>query len=211
MEGRKSLIVSTVAAAFALFGFAVVDHISNPRQTNIAVKEKRSFPTMGPAAAPIEILLIEDFQCRTCREFSQKVIPKIQVEYVDSGKARFVLVPVSFLSGSQMIANAALEVYKQNHDRFFPYLKEILAHEGVVKKEDLLRLAQRVGGINLDKLSVCIEKGCHNRELDQNLNWARDTMGAQFRTPALYINGAPGSTYSFEAIQYQINQTQAKP
>lgn len=209
MVGKKTLIFSTIAAALVIFGLAVVCHYSKPP---VAVHVKATaFPTMGPASAPIEIVLIEDFQCRTCREFSQKIIPKIQAEYIQSGRARFVLVPVSFLSGSQMIANAALEVYKQSADRFFPYLKEILGYEGVVKKEDLLKIAQRVGGINVERLSACIDNGCHNRELDKNLNWAREIMGAQFRTPALYINGAPGSTYSFEAIQYQINHTLGKP
>jgi protein-disulfide isomerase len=209
MVGKKTLILSTIAAALVLFGFAVVHHFSKPPAT-VQIKPT-AFPTIGPTSAPIEIVLIEDFQCRTCREFSQKIIPKIQAEYIQSGRARFVLVPVSFLSGSQMIANAALEVYKQSPDRFFPYLKEILGSEGVVKKEDLLKIAQRVDGIDIHRLSLCIDNGCHNRELDKNLNWARDIMGAQFRTPALYINGAPGSTYSFEAIQYQINQILGKP
>lgn len=211
MEGRKALVFSTVAAALVLFGVAVAYHVWKPHPQVVALKEKSTFPTMGSAKSSVEIVLIEDFQCHTCREFSKKIIPKIQAEYIQSGRARFVLVPVSFLAGSQMIANAALEVYKQNSDRFFPYLRELLEHEGNVKKEDLLRIARQVGGINIEKLSHCIDKGCHNQELDRNLSWARNVMGAQFRTPALYINGSPGSTYSFEAIQYQINQILGKP
>lgn len=209
MERKKALVLSTVAAALALFSAAVMSQaIRQPAP--IVLKTKASSPTIGKASAPVEIILIEDFQCRNCRAFSQKVIPKIQSEYVKTGRVRFTLVPVSFLMGSQAIANAALEVYQQNPERFFPYLKEILNHEGEVKLTHLLRFARRVGGIDLTQLQSCIEKGCHNIELQNNLNWAQRVMGSQFRTPALYINGAPGSTFSFEAIQYQIDQTIGK-
>ncbi len=204
MEGRKTLIASTVAVALVLFGIAATYQVFHP-PVPISISGK-GFPTVGKSSAPIEIVLIEDFQCRNCRAFSQKIIPRIQSEYIRTGRARFTLVPVSFLLGSQAIANAALEVHRQRPDRFFPYLKEILNHEGDVKKKDLIRLARRMGGVDIEKLRECVEKGCHSQELEQNLNWAMGIMGSHFRTPALYINGAPGSTFSFEAIQFQVDQ-----
>lgn len=204
MEGRKALIFSTLAAALMVFSIAAVGHFTRSYQP--IVTASKGFPSFGKSSAPIEVVLVEDFQCKTCREFSQKMIPKLQEEYIRSGKVRFTLVPVSFLAGSQKMANAALEVYHQNPSQFFPYLKDLLSHEGEIKTSDLIRLARRRAGINLEKLQSCIEKGCHDQELEKNLDWARGIMGAQFRTPALYINGAPGSTYSFEAIQHQIDQ-----
>ena len=208
MAGRKTLMLSTAAAALLVFGSVSFSRaLRTPAPIAIG---GRGFPTIGETSAPVEIILIEDFQCRNCRTFSQKIIPRIQSEYVRPGRARFVLVPVSFLAGSQVIANAALEVYKQNPERFFAYLKEILNHKREVGKKDLIALARKVGGIDPIKLQYCIEKGCHNQELEKNLSWAQGVMGGQFRTPALYINGAPGSTFSFEAIQYQIDQILGK-
>jgi protein-disulfide isomerase len=208
MEGKKALILSTVAAALFLFAGAVTLQLT--RKPVPVVLSAIDSPSMGKASAPVEIILIEDFQCRNCRAFSQKVIPKIQSQYVKTGKARFILVPVSFLTGSQMIANAALEVYYQKPDQFFSFLKDILHHEGDVKQADLIRFARRIHGIDINRFQSCLEKGCHNAELEKNLNWAQSVMGGQFRTPALYINGAPGSTFSFEAIQYQIEQILGK-
>jgi protein-disulfide isomerase len=202
--GRKGLVVFTLMIAAIAFSGAV--YFSRPSPPSKASFHIEGVPMMGQAKAPIEVILIEDFQCRNCREFSQKIIPKLQAEYVRSGKVRFVLVPVSFLAGSQLVANATLEVFKQNPGQFFSYLKEILHYDGDIKTSDLIRLARRVGGIDLAKLQTCIEQGCHQQELAKNLAWAQGIMGAQFRTPALYINGAVGSTYSFEAIQYQIDQ-----
>lgn len=203
MEGRKALILSTLAAALALFSSAVVYENFRPQPS---LQLEGIFPSIGKKSAPIEIVLIEDFQCRNCRIFSQKIIPKIEAEYIRSGQVRFILVPVSFLRGSQRIGNAALEVYDQNPERFFPYLREILRREGEVGQGELVDLARKVGGIDLAKLERCIQKGCHNERLQKNLTWAQGLMGGRFRTPALYINGSPGSTFSFEAIQDQIDQ-----
>jgi protein-disulfide isomerase len=209
MEGKKSLIFSTLAIALSLFSSAVIYQTMRTRPPVVVQAER--FPSIGKSSAPIEVVLIEDFQCKNCRVFSQKIIPKIKSHYVDSGKVRFTLVPVSFLAGSQAIANAALEVYRQNPTQFFTYLKDVLIHEGPIKSADLVRLARRLQGINLAQLENCIATGCHNQELENNLRWAMGIMGDQFRTPALYINGSPGSTYSFEAIQYQVEQILAKP
>ena len=206
--GTKSLVRSTLCVALSIFAFAIVNQ-ELQKSVPIAMQAIGS-PSIGKASAPIEIVLIEDFQCRNCRTFSRKIIPKIQSEYIQSGQVRFILIPVSFLVGSQAIANATLEVYKQNSERFFPYLKEILNHEGEVRPSDLVALARKVGGIDLAKLHTCIQQGWHNQELANNLNWAQGVMGSRFRTPALYINGNPGSTFSFEAIQYQIDQILGK-
>jgi protein-disulfide isomerase len=203
MEGRKKLLLSTLAAALLIFSMATL--YQTVRKGSVVVGRTIGFPSIGKSSAPIEVVLIEDFQCKNCRAFSKNIIPKIQEKYIKSGKVRFTLVPVSFLAGSQVIANAALEVHQQNPAKFFVFLKSLLQHEGEIRAADLIRLARRMGGIDLAKLESCIEKGCHNQELAKNLEWATGIMGSQFRTPALYVNGEPGSTFSFEAIQYQID------
>ncbi|MGB7978845.1 MAG: thioredoxin domain-containing protein [Chlamydiales bacterium] len=209
MEERKTLVWTTAAVALLIFcGIAVYQTV---RMSAPVSMQTEGFPSIGKMSAKIEVVLVEDFQCRNCRVFSQKIIPKIQSHYIKPGLIRFTLVPVSFLAGSQAIANAALEVYEQNPKLFFPYLKNILNHEGDVLPKDLIRLARRIGGIDVDQLKSCIQSGCHNGELEKNLNWARGVMGSQFRTPALFVNGVPASTYSFEAIQYQVDQILGKP
>lgn len=200
---KKFLLWATLGVAVAIFSGAAVFQMVQ-RSIPIAMNTQ-GFPTMGRPTAPVEVVLIEDFQCKNCRAFSKKMLPQLQKQYVKGGKVRFTLVPVSFLAGSQLIANAVLEVYAQNPKAFFPYLKEVLAFEGDLRMADLMRLARRVSGIDLNRLQSCIEKGCHQSELQKNLSWAQGVMGGQFRTPALYVNGSVGSTYSFEAIQYQID------
>ncbi len=208
MGSKKFLFLATLTLFLSIFGIATLVHTV---KTSSPIKmQTDSFPSWGKKAAPIEVVLIEDFQCKNCRAFSGKILPELQKKYIASGSVRLTLVPVSFLAGSQSIANALLEVHAQNPRQFFPYLKDILRHDGDIKTGDLIRLAKRLNGIDLIKLQTCIERRCHDEELKKNLTWAQDVMGSGFRTPALYVNGAVGSTYSFEAIQYQIEQILGK-
>lgn len=203
MEGKKRIGIATFGSVLLVFLVATIVHYTAPSRP---IETKENFPSFGKSSAPIEVVLIEDFQCKNCRAFSKKLIPPLREKYIHSGKVRFTLVPVSFLIGSQLISNAALEVYQQNPSRFFSFLNGVLEHDGEIRKADLIRIATRIGGIDLQKLQHCMTVGGHNKELDQNLSWAQGVMGAQFRTPSLYVNGDIGSTYSFEAVKYQIEQ-----
>ncbi|OGN56762.1 MAG: hypothetical protein A3D96_01760 [Chlamydiae bacterium RIFCSPHIGHO2_12_FULL_44_59] len=201
MEGKKSLALATFATIFFVFFLASAIHFAQPQRR---LQLQSHFLSFGNANAPVEVVLIEDFQCTNCRIFSKKLIPQLQKGFIDSGQVRLMIVPVAFLRGSQMVGNAACEIYRQNTQNFFPYLYSILEMEGEPKPADLLRFARRLRGIDLDKLQECIDRGCHSEELHKNLDWAQQFMGAQFRTPALYVNGDAGSTYSFEAVKHQI-------
>lgn len=204
MDVRKTLFIGTLATALSIFGIGALWQTVQ-RHTLISWRTD-GFPSMGKTAAPIEVVLIEDFQCKNCRAFTHKILPKIHKKYIKTGNVRFTLIPVSFLAGSQMIANALLEVYHQSPSQFFSYLHEVLMQEEDLKMADLVRFARRLKGIDLERFQTCVQRGCHSKELQKNLSWAQSKMGSHFRTPAIYINGSMGSTYSFEAIQYQIEE-----
>lgn len=203
MDRKQPLVLVTVVIALFLFSLAVIYQIAVPVQINTY-----GFPSIGKASASVEVVLIEDFRCRNCCALSEKILPKMYAEYVKSGRVRLTLIPISFLSGSQAVANAALEVYQHHPDRFFPYLREILSQskEGEVKTGELIRLARQIGGIDLGRLQTSIEKGSHDQELEKNLQWAQSLMGASFKTPAIYINGVSVSTVSYTAIFEQIDR-----
>ncbi|MES2272688.1 MAG: thioredoxin domain-containing protein [Chlamydiota bacterium] len=206
MEPRKVLVLATAFAAFLIFsGGAAYQFFREP---NSVVIETKGYPTLGKARAKVEIVVIEDFRCYHCREFSKKVFPQIRERYIDPGKARYTVVPVAFLPGSKPIANAALEVNKRAPDRFFLYLHEIFLHsqEKAISEKKLLEMAQKVGGIDLVQLKACMETHCHYDELNKNLEWAKSITEKNFVTPAVYVNGIPTSSLSFPAIQERIDQ-----
>jgi|SRR5579872_217831 len=206
MEKRKILVLSTAVFAMAVLFIAAVYQWS--REPDSIVLETVGFPSVGSSSAKVEVVVIEDFRCCNCREFTANVFPQIQKRYIDTGEARFTVVPVAFISGSKPIANAALEVYKIASNRFFAFIEELLplCKFDNLEGKDLLRIAQKVGGIDLSQLENCIRSDCHYWELEKNLEWAKTVMGKSFGTPALYVNGRLTSTRSFQAVQQRIDQ-----
>lgn len=203
MDAKKKIVLLTLfscAFFFTLFSAAYL------MRDKVSIGGVKGGIVFGEKKAPLKVVLIEDFQCKNCRAFSKRILPRIQSEYVGKGKAHFVLVPVSFLKGSRSIANGALEVYRQSPRQFYPFLEKVLALDGKVEKKDLYRIAKSLRGIDLTEFISCVEFGCHDKELEANLLWAKGLMGAEFRTPMLFVNGEKGSTYSFEAIVYQVER-----
>lgn len=205
MEYRKFLVLATAIVAVGFFAGAAYFEVN--QQPAALVLKPMGFPTIGNPQASIEIVVFEDFQCHNCRSFSQHMTPKIRKEYIQTGKARYTMVPLAFMRGSKPIANAAVAVFRQAPDRFFDY-SEALFHFPEGRKIDetaLLEIAQKVGGIDLAKLKKAIDEKKYYAEVRDNLEWAKSVLGKDFRTPALYINGIPTSTSSFELIQMRMD------
>lgn len=207
MEQRKVAVLTTALAAFALLSSASLLY-HNFRAPMAIVLETSRYPSFGNPSAKVHVVIIEDFNCKGCRKFMQEVYPKIQANYVSQGQVRYTVVPVAFLSGSKPIANAALEVYRRSPDRFMPFVEGIFvdAEHLEMNERALIRIARRVGGIDLERLHRCMETRCHYAELDQNLAWAQGVMGRQFTTPAVYVNGVSTSPSSYSAIKEQIEE-----
>jgi len=206
MERRKILVLCTGAAALVLICFGALYQLT--REPDAIVLETVGFPSIGSRLAKVEVVVIEDFRCCNCKEFTEQVFPQIQTRYIESGEVRFTIVPVAFIPGSAPIANAALEVYNSSPDRFFAYIQEVLprCQSTPLDGKILLQIAEKVGGIDLVQLENCIKSDCHYWELEKNLQWAHAIMGKDFGTPALYVNGKHTSTRSFHAVQERIDQ-----
>jgi protein-disulfide isomerase len=216
--GRKPsfihiLVLATAFAAATLIAAGAVYEVSTPIvKPNAVLTDGR--PRIGRLEAKIELLLIEDFRCGACQYFTQKIFPEIYEKYIETGRAYCVMVPVSFLEGSEPLANAALSVYKLAPDSFLPYLHDLMdffskQEVGDVQAQ-LLELAKNIGGIDLNRLKECIETNCFSPDLEQNLEWAKRMMGRDFGTPTFFVNGIRTSTSSVEAIEALIEKVEIK-
>ncbi len=150
--------------------------------------------TIGSPDAPVDLLIIEDFLCPSCRQFHQKYFAQIKEEYIKTGKARYTMVPIPVVRGSGLLENAALAVYQQNPDLFFPYVEKIFQNfrrstKREVAEKQLMEIARELGGINEELLKKCIDTRCNRDLLQRNLDWAHRRMGPQFVLPAFYMDG----------------------
>ena len=205
MEKAKIRVLATAGAALFLLAAGILYQTFRvPMPVDFDTK---GFPTIGDSKAKVEFIIFEDFRCTHCCYFSDEIYPQIKKAYVDTGLASYTIVPLAFMNKSKPIGNAALAVYRQNPNRFFDYAHELFKAciEGKIPDEhELYRMAKKVGGINLVRLEECLESHCYYEELENNLHLAQRLMGKEFGTPTLYINGVPGPTSSFKAVQSKI-------
>ncbi|OGN63314.1 MAG: hypothetical protein A3E80_02255 [Chlamydiae bacterium RIFCSPHIGHO2_12_FULL_49_9] len=204
MERKKIVVLATAGLAFALMICMGVYHAlcwPDPIELNT-----EGFPSLGDKSAKVEIVLFEDFHCAHCREFTKEIFPEIENEYIKTGKARYVIVLLAFMDGSKPLANGAMAVFESTPERFFPFVNAIFRKMGEepVVESDLFGIAEEVGGIDLNYLKSCIRNHCYYAQLDSALQWAKNVMGKNFGTPALYVNGVRVSTTSFYDVQAAV-------
>ena len=201
------LSTATVAALMIAVG-AIYEASASWKPTDLQTDGR---PRIGRLEAKIEMVVIEDFRCGACRFFTEKIFPHIQSDYIDTGKAFCIVVPVSFLEGSKPLANASLAVYKIAPDRFVSFWHAIFnqfygRRSNGMEQKEILEIAEKIGGIDLKKMREYVESNAFYPQLDQNLDWAKRIMGNDFGTPALYVNGIRTSTSSVESIQERMEK-----
>jgi protein-disulfide isomerase len=203
---RKILVLVTALVAILgiiFFGSLRESSLPPPKES----LKIEGHPLVGRRDAKIILVLMEDFLCPACREFVDTVLPLIQEKYIDTGIAYCVFVPLGLSEESKKLANAALAVYRLAPLRFLDFVYAIYNdYRGTSSKEELLALAKRVGEIDLAQLETCIDVDCFQAQIAQNLEWAKRIMGKDFGVPALYVNGIPTSTASFDGVAKRIER-----
>ncbi len=200
MEKRHKRVILTLAIALLVLICAFLFKM-------FQLPHKHSFningqPTVGKG--PMQLVLFEDLACINCHHFTKDVVPKIAAEYIDTGKARFTIVPVSFEPNSIHLANAALAVHRIAPNRFLSFIVALLEVKENSKQE-IIQVAEKVGGIDLERLAYAIDRRIFFGEIERNLSWAMSLI-PDFGTPMLFINGYETSTDSFESIQKRMEQ-----
>lgn len=203
MDGRKTLVLATALFSLLSLGGTYIYH-SN-RMPSAIVIDTKGHPSIGKGK--IELVVFEDFLCKNCRMFSERIFPKLTTLYIETGRVRLTVIPLSFIKESKPLANAALAVYRHAPDRFLSFVQELFKTHASNRYE-ILEAARKVGGIDLSHLADCIDFHLYDDEIDENLNWAKEILGNRFGTPALFVDGVPTSTESFEEIVNRIDQAE---
>ncbi len=183
---RKLLVVLACAAAVAN-GAAWGEEVRVTREMVVAAAERQPGPTKGREDAPITIVEFSDFQCSFCRKFWKETLPKIEVEYVATGKVRFVyrhLVALGPLS--EQAAHGAECAGEQG--KFWPYHDLLFERTGPLAfTGGKLKGYARELGLDGKAFDGCMASGRHKDRIRRETEVAR-YLGAT-GTPTFLING----------------------
>lgn len=113
------------AAVYALL--AVTDVAFGQQASNALTSRANASRAQGEQSAPLRVLEIADFQCPYCARFWREVYPRLEAEYIHTGKVQWVFVnlPLPAHPHAWPAAEAALcaggvaDRFWAMHDRLF--------------------------------------------------------------------------------------------
>jgi protein-disulfide isomerase len=184
-ELEKILVIITISV-FSITGMLVycIDFFT-PKKLDF-----ENVLTFGNPKSEIKVVIFEDFICKFCKEYVNKIFPDLKKDYIDTNKISYTIVPVAFIYGSKPITSAAISVYELNKSKFFDFVKIISDKKTVMdSNQDILQIAKNLEGIDLRILKDFLDQDAFGEYLKDNLDYARKVMKGQFQVPAFYVNG----------------------
>jgi len=148
----------------------------------------RDVPSKGARRARVTIQEFSDFQCPFCGRVNP-TISQILEEYGDRVRIVWRNYPLPFHQDAPLAHQAAWEVFRQAGDaKFWAYHDVLFENQRALKREDLERYAQELGGVNMGQFRAALESNRHQARMQQDMDAIREA-GARIGTPSFFING----------------------
>ena len=155
---------------------------SKPKEVVVSVDDD---PFKGEKTAKVTLIEFSDYQCPFCARFSRETLPKIEEEYIKTGKVKYVFrdFPIvtihkdAFKAAEAADCAGEQEKYWQMHDRLF-------ANQKSLKLEDLPKHAEALG-LNRAAFETCLKSGKYFQEVQADF---KDGLKAGVKsTPTFFL------------------------
>jgi protein-disulfide isomerase len=201
MNAQRLTLITAVLLVLGIFGFIIYNR-TRPATTQAtttpvaADPSKLSYegqPSLGDANAPVKLAMFEDFKCPACRNFEDQVWPKLERDYIETGKAQAYFIYYQIIPNSTTAGVAGECVFEQNPNLFWDY-KTIVYRSQEDESKDwataskMVDLAKTyVPDINADELNKCLTENRYEDRIKADKAMG-DAVGVQ-GTPSLFVNG----------------------
>jgi len=224
---RRWLIIGGVTiAALVLVGLLILPSIQQaaaPVGTVVQITP-RSLPNpqgtnLGDPNAPVKIVVYEDFQCPSCRNYTETIEPQIIQNDVATGKVYYQFKQFPFIDTnsttkeSHQAANASMCAAAQN--RFWDYHDMLFANQtgenqGAFTNKRLVAFAQDLG-LNMNEFNTCFQNNTYKDQIDKD--YAEGQAAGVNGTPSVFVDGkivSPGYIPTYDQIQQAIDAAMPK-
>jgi protein-disulfide isomerase len=184
-----ALIASALFGAFPAVAAPAAPPAANPSASSNALALKPTDRVLGKPDAPITIIEYGSLSCPHCAHFATTVLPQLQKQWIDTGKAKLVFRDFPL---DQMALRAEMVARCAPADRYYGLIDLMFANQEkwVLAKDwraALGRLA-RIAGIGKKEYDACLA----NKEVEDAVAQSRLTASQQLgvdATPTFFING----------------------
>ncbi len=144
-------------------------------------------PFKGPENAKVVIQEFSDFQCPFCSRVNPTV-EQILKEYPKDVKVVWRNMPLPFHQDAPLAAEAAHEIFVQAGNKgFWKYHEKLFGNQAAIKRPDLEKYAEELGGIDMAKFKAALDNHTHKALIDKDVDAAKQTGVSG--TPAFTVNG----------------------
>ncbi|MEH7081618.1 thioredoxin domain-containing protein [Neobacillus drentensis] len=207
-KNKKKEAKSSSAFTFWMIGLVAVfilgfiflgNHSKQQDKTTSTKIDYSNQPYLGKESAPVSIIEFGDYKCPNCKNFGNDVVPIIQKELVDTGKAKFYFMNDSFINvDSERSAKFAESVFAElGNDTFWKF------HELLYKKQPEDTKYEKIDLFTEDFLTNTLKEVASDEDVDKvvknfdakksNDAWQKDMDYAEklgvTGTPTIYVNG----------------------
>lgn len=144
---------------------------------------------LGPADAPVEVVVYIDYQCPYCKRFADGPEQQLREEYVANGQVRFVVRNLAFIGQeSTWAAEAAACAAEQDrlwdyHDKLFT--EQRAENSGAFGRDNLKQFAADLG-LDTASFDECLDSGRYENSVgDERAEAQRRQIRA---TPTILVN-----------------------
>lgn len=161
---------------------------------------------LGNKNAKVTIIDYSSFSCPGCAMFHNDILPLLEEQYINSGKAKLIFrnYPLRAID-----LKAAVIPICGNQDQYYPFIKVLFqtqknwANESSHPIETLEHIA-KLGGLSGEAIQKCFNDKTLEEKVIISRQIAQDELGVK-ATPTLIINGKayegyPNKTKLFEMI-----------
>jgi len=158
---------------------------TRPPETRNVVVAVAGSPFKGEPTATVTVVEFSDYQCPFCRRYARDTFPRIEAEYVRTGKVRYVFrdFPIGSLHPRAFKAHEAGHCageqgkYWEMHDRLFKNQRALMV--------DNLRGFARDLGLKVEDFNSCLDQGKYATTVSEDLA-AGSAVGVT-GTPTFFI------------------------
>ncbi|MCY9747995.1 DsbA family protein [Paenibacillus larvae] len=168
-------------------------------------------PVKGSKDAPVKIVEFTDYKCSSCKRWTENVLPQLEKEYIQKGKAAVYILDYPFLApDSKLAALAGETLYQQNHEFFEIYHKLMRENQKKDKsewitKDFILNLVKEgIPDVDLQQFEKDLDAGTYLPQIKKDKEIGKE-LGIP-GTPTVFVNGVEAEKVDYETLKTLIEQ-----
>lgn len=209
-----TLVLLGIITALFLISNSNQESDSNKQTSYKSPPSIEGQPTLGDTKAKVRVVEFGDYKCPACKAWGDQIFPKLQTDFIDTGKIKFSFINVLFHGEESEIASIAGEsVYAQDEEAFWIYNKKMFEeqptenHDGAwITTEKILEvLSENTPQIDKEQVKKDIENKATLEQVNKDSELVKEYKIEQ--TPSIMVNGTMLSDpFNYEELKRLIEK-----